>query len=231
MKKTLVLIPLFLSLLACLPQQVQSTATESPATVTEIPPTYTPISPTITLTPSPSPVPTLTLSASPAPVITVPSVDQIAYYYFVDPKQVPYPAGSIVIMPEAYILAPTVSDAALDSEPAANLKSALEAALKDSRNGWISDKIEIVSLTFNEGRADIVLQGEYFGVGDVTLIAASQQILLTVFANANVKSATVILNGDTIGNMGTSISLNAKPADYVFTRAEIEAYMMNQMSK
>lgn len=215
MKKTLVLIPLFLSLLACLPQQVQSTATESPATVTEIPPTSTPISPTQTLAASPTPL----------PAITVPSTEQVVYYYFVDPKQVPYPAGSIVVMPEMYILAPTLSDAAFVSKPAADLKSALEAALQDSRNGWMGDKLEIVSLTFNEGHADIVLEGEYFGVGDVTLIAASQQILLTVFANANVQSATVTLNGDTIGNMGISISLNAKPADYAFTRAEIEIYM------
>ncbi len=128
-------------------------------------------------------------------------------------------------MPETYILAPTLSAAAFASEPAANLKSALEAALKDSRNGWIGDKLEIVSLTFNEGHTDIVLQGEYFGVGDVTLIAASQQILLTVFANANVQIATVTLNGDTIGNMGVSNSMNAKSADYAFTRAEIETYM------
>ena len=70
-----------------------------------------------------------------------------------------------------------------------------------------------------------VLQGEYFGVGDVTLIAASQQILLTVFANANVHTATVTLNGDTVGNMGVSNSMHAKSADYVFTRTEIEAYM------
>lgn len=128
-------------------------------------------------------------------------------------------------MPETYILAPTPSAAALASEPAADLKSALEVALQDSRNGWMGDKLEIVSLTFNEGHADILLQGEYFGVGDVTLIAASQQILLTVFANANVQTATVTLNGDTVGNMGVSNSMNAKSADYVFTRAEIEAYM------
>ena len=128
-------------------------------------------------------------------------------------------------MPETYILAPTPSAAALVSEPAADLRSALEAALQDSRNGWMGDKLEIVSLTFSEGHTDILLQGEYFGVGDVTLIAASQQILLTVFANANVQTATVTLNGDTVGNMGVSNSMHAKSADYVFTRAEIEAYM------
>ena len=147
------------------------------------------------------------------------------YYYFVDPKTVPYPDGSIIVMPETYILAPTLADAAVAPEPAGNLKSALEAALQDSRNGWMGNKLEIVSLTFDAGHAEIVLQGEYFGVGDVTLIAASQQILLTVFANANVHTATVTLNEDTVGNMGVSNSMNARSVDYVFTRAEIETYM------
>lgn len=213
MKKTLALIPLFLSLLACTTQPIPSTATESLATATEVPPTSTPTLP-----------PPSSTQVQPT-AITVPAEEQIVYYYFVDPKEVPYPDESIVVMPETYILAPTLSDAAFASEPAANLKSALEAALKDSRNGWIGDKLEIVSLTFNEGHTDIVLQGEYFGVGDVTMIAASQQILLTVFANANVQTATVTLNGDTIGNMGVSHSMNAKSADYAFTRAEIETYM------
>lgn len=220
MKKTLVLIPLFISLLACLPQPVQSTATEAPATVTEALPTHTPISPTPTLPPSPTP----------APVITVPSAEQVIYYYFVDPKETTFPAGSIVVMPQAYILAPTLSDAALAPEAATNLRSAVEAALNDPRNGWLSDKVEVVNVAINNGHADVVLQGEYFGVGDVTLIAASQQILLTVFANANVQTATIALNGDTIGNMGISISLNARPADYTFTRAEVEAYMVEHMN-
>jgi len=133
-------------------------------------------------------------------------------------------------MPETYILAPTLSDAALAPETATNLRSALEAALNDPRNGWLSENVEVVNVAFNNGHADVVLQGEYFGVGDVTLIAASQQILLTVFANANVQTAAISLNGDTIGNMGISISLNAKPADYAFRRAEVEAYMAEHMN-
>jgi hypothetical protein len=71
----------------------------------------------------------------------------------------------------------------------------------------------------------VVLQGEYFGVGDVTLIAARMQILLTLFANPAVMTASVTLNGDTIGNLGVSNSLNARPADYAFTRTEIETFM------
>ena len=69
------------------------------------------------------------------------------------------------------------------------------------------------------------MQGEYFGTGDVTLIAARMQILTTVFANASVQTATVTLNGDTIGNLGVSHSSNVKHPDYVFTRTEIKTFM------
>jgi len=139
-------------------------------------------------------------------------------------KDVP-PEGSVVIMPDTYILAPTLSDFKRSPDTAANLRAALEAVLHDDRNGWKSSDLEIVDVTFGDGHANVVLQGEYFGVGDVTLIAASMQILMTVFANASVQTATVTLNGDTIGNLGVSISLNAKPADYVFTRTEVETFM------
>jgi hypothetical protein len=47
-------------------------------------------------------------------------------------------------------------------------------------------------------------------------------ILLTVFANPAVQSAAVSLNEDTIGNL---CSIDVKPADYVFTRLEIETYL------
>jgi hypothetical protein len=58
--------------------------------------------------------------------------------------------------------------------------------------------------------------------------AASRQIALTVFANPTVQTAAVTLNGDTIGNLGVSSSANAKPAGYVYTRAEMEAYINEQ---
>ena len=57
------------------------------------------------------------------------------------------------------------------------------------------------------------------------LVAARMQILLTVFSNPSVQTATVTLNGDTIGNLGVSSSTDARPADYVYTRAEMELYL------
>lgn len=177
--------------------------------------------PMATLTDAPSPLP----SPLPPADTSLPTSEKILYYYFVEiAKGIP-PEGSVVIMPYAYILAPTTSDTMHSPDTAANLRAALEAVLNDGRNGWISNNLGIVDVTFGDGHANVALQGEYFGVGDVTLIAARMQILMTVFANASVQTATVTLNGDTIGNLGVSNSMNAKPAEYVFTRAEIETFM------
>jgi hypothetical protein len=143
----------------------------------------------------------------------------------VTPAENPIPEGSVTIS-STYLLAPAYSDIAYSPETVDNLIKALEIALNDSRNGWQSSKLNIVDLTFDGAHANVGLQGEYFGVGDVTLIAASMQLLMTVFANPFVQTATITLNGDTIGNLGVSNSMNAKSADHVFTRAEIEAFII-----
>jgi hypothetical protein len=175
------------------------------------------------------PVPSTVPPPSPTPLLgTDPSIampERIVYYYFVTNAKNPLPEGSVVIMPDTYILAPALSETTYSPDTAANLKTALEAVKNDDRNGWASSNLEIVDVTFNDGHTNVVLQGEYFGVGDVTLIAARMQILMSVFADASVQTATVTLNGDTIGNLGVSNSMNAKPADYIFTRSEIETFM------
>jgi len=132
-------------------------------------------------------------------------------------------------MPNAYILAPQLSESAYSADTAADLWTAIKLALNDPRNGWTSTYLDIVDVAFHAGQADIVLQGEYFGVGDVTLIAAKMQILMTVFANLEVQTARVTLNEDSIGNLGVSNSMYAYPEDYLFTRAEIEAYQSEHL--
>jgi hypothetical protein len=169
-----------------------------------------------------------TLPASPTALLftdpSIPLSERIAYYYFVTPAENPVPEGSVTIS-STYILAPTFSDLTYSPETVYDLRRALEVVLNDGRNGWISSKLKIVDITFDGAHANVVIQGEYFGVGDVTLMAAGMQILMTVFANPSVQTATVTLNGDTIGNLGISNSMNAKPANYVFTRAEIETFI------
>lgn len=164
----------------------------------------------------------------PPTVTSVSPGDQIVFYYFA-PLTEPFPEGSVVVMPEAYILAPQLSESAYTPDTAADLRTSLDYMLSDARNGWTSTDLEILETSFRDGHANIILQGEYFGVGDVTLIAVKMQLLLTIFANPAVQTATVTLNDDTIGNLGVSNSLYAFPADYVFTRVEIEAFVAENL--
>jgi hypothetical protein len=155
-------------------------------------------------------------------VPSFPVSEQIVFYHFLDgPAQ-----GYLGAIRTPILLVPAVADRADTADTAADLRTALELILQDERNGWTSSDLEIVDVTFRNGHADIVLQGEYSGESDEVLNAASIQILLTVFANPAVQTAAVILNGDTIGNLGVSNGTDAKPADYVYTRAEMETYLI-----
>jgi hypothetical protein len=156
-----------------------------------------------------------TVPSEPAPL-------PVVYYYFVDPTDNAFPEGSVVILPDSLILAPTPSDTDSGPDAAANIDSALRAMIDDSRNVWTGDDLHIASVTFGDGHAGVFLQGKIFGAGDVVLVAARRQILMTVFAEDSVQTATVTLDGESIGNLGISHSSQAQPADHVYTRAEIE---------
>ena len=203
----------------CPPPLIQTLSNNGSATQAPYPlPTATPAAPFILL-------------ASPTPLLftdpSIPISERIVHYYFITPAENPPPDGSIVVI--SYILAPTPSDRTYGPDTATNIRASLENVLRDERNGWTSTNVAIVDVTFNDGHTNVILQGEYFGVGDVTLIAARMQILMTVFANPSVQTATVTLNGDTIGNMGISNSLEAKPAGYIFTRSEIETFQRDHV--
>lgn len=153
---------------------------------------------------------------------SIPLSERIVYYYFVKPEENPIPEGTVLAV---LLLAPTYADKTYGPDTATDLRTALEAVLYDGRNIWLSSDLEIVNITFRNSHADVVLQGEYFGIGGAVLEAASRQILLTVFANPSVQSAAVSLNGGTIWNLGVSHESSAKPDGYVYTRAEIETFM------
>jgi len=142
----------------------------------------------------------------------------------VAPDQDQVPEGGVNIS-TTYILAPTSTGEMYSSNTAKDLRTALHAALTDGRNGWAGSGMKIINLKFGDGHVVVDLLGDYYGVGDVTLIAARMQILMTVFANPSVQTAVVTFNGNSIGNLGVSNSANAKPANYVFTRAEVEVFM------
>jgi hypothetical protein len=186
-------------------------------------PTTAPV-PSQSLTTIPDVSPTLAGPAA-TDVATEQSSEPIVYYYFVALDEIAPPEGSVMVFPNSIMLAPAQSDIMQSPDTAANIKSALDVVIHDSRNMWTSSNLEIANVAFSKGHADVVLQGEFYGVGDVVLISARMQILMTVFAIPAVQSVTITLNGDSIGNLGVSYSLDAKPADYVFMRAEIETFM------
>jgi hypothetical protein len=189
--------------------------------------TTTPSTP-IPLPTSPTPLPTIP-TFTPL-VFTDPSIplsERIVYYYFVRDAENPIPEGTVRAV---YLFAPAYTDETFTSDTAADLRTALEIILhEDSRRIWYSSDLEIVDVTFGNGHADVVLQGEYFALGDAQPCAASLQILMTVFANPFVRTATVILNGGLIGNLCFFGPPHPNPDDYlnddVYTRAEIETYM------
>jgi hypothetical protein len=184
-----------------------------------------------TITPTPLKHRATTL-ASPTPASMRPTVMPpahppvpIVYYYFVAIKSNTIPAGSVVILPDVLILGPTLSKIPRSLDPVTNISSALQAMINDPRNEWTSNDLGISSVAFRDGTANVVLHGKIFGAGDMVLIAAREQILLTVFAEDSVQTATITLNGESIANLGISHSSEAKPADYTYTRAEIETFM------
>ena len=131
----------------------------------------------------------------------------------------------MVILPDILMLAPTPSGTARGPDTAANLGSALQALIHDPHNAWTSSDLRISSNTFSQGSANVVLQGEFFAPGDIVLIAARMQFLMTVFAEASVQTATITLNGKNIANLGISHESQARPAGYAYPRAEIETFM------
>ena len=201
-------------------------------------PTATPISlPTVSFltTPStpiplpPSPTPLPTIPTFTPLVFTDPSIplfERIVYYHPVWSEQEPIPEGTVRAV---HLFAPAYTDETFTSDTAADLRTALEIILhEDIRRVWYSSDLEIVDVTFGNGHANGVLEGEYRAAGDAQPCAASLQILMTVFANPSVQTAAVTLNGDAIG--GLCIFRGGDPpiiqtVDDVYTRAVIETYM------
>jgi hypothetical protein len=159
--------------------------------------------------------------ASPTPTIT-PLVEQdpIAYYTFVQSPD-PALAGSVVIIPGELALVPITVPVARGDDVAGNIETALTAMLNDTANLWSSTDLIINGVTFNEGLATVRMTGDITAVGGAILSATGTQFILTVFLEPGVESAIITLNDETIGNLGISHSSQARPADTVYTRADV----------
>jgi hypothetical protein len=166
-------------------------------------------------------------SSTPSPLPELP----IVYYYFIAIMSNTYPAGSVVILPDELVLGPTLSKISRTHDTVTDISSALQAMLNDPRNAWISSDVSITNITFNDGAANVALHGEYFGVGDIVLIAARYQILLTVFSESSVETAIITINDKNIANLGRSDPFEVHPADYTYTRVEIETFLAENAYK
>lgn len=155
---------------------------------------------------------------------TTTALKPVMYYCFVT-EGTPPPAGSVAILPNILVLAPVLSTVYQTADVSVNLNAGLQAALKDPRNVWTSTNVTIASLSVANQKATVALQGDYFGAGDVVLIAARWQLLLTLFAEPSIQSALVTLNGVNIANLGVSHSSQAQPPTYEFTRQVVSDFI------
>jgi hypothetical protein len=148
----------------------------------------------------------------------------IVYYYITSSDENIPQQGSVVILPDELILSPAVSDQTPSSDTVANIRTALESMISDLHNGPVVGNLIIPNVSFSDGHADIILQGDVFAAGDIVLIAVRTMILMTVFSNASIETTIVTLNGQNIANLGISYSGEAKPENYMYSRAEIETF-------
>ena len=155
-------------------------------------------------------------------VVTEPVVQETIMIYYAFSTASHIPAGSINL--SGIILVPSSATSQSD-DTAEMLRQALELAINDSDNQWTSDNLEISSIHFDSGHANIVLNGEIWGAGGLVMYATSSQFLLTIFANPQVQTAVVTINGENIRNLGISHISQAKEANYVFTREEIQTFL------
>jgi hypothetical protein len=183
--------------------------------------------PTNSSTPTNNPIPTQRSANATAPAQPPKSV---VYYHFVFTESNFIPADSVVISPGILILAPKPSGKARSPDTAANISSALTAMIYDPQNVWTSSNLVVTNVTANKGAVNVVLQGKIFAAGDAVFVAIRMQYLMTVFAEASVQTAIITIGGENIANLGNS-GPGAEPADYTYTRADIEAFMTKNAYK
>lgn len=150
--------------------------------------------------------------------------ESVVYYSFLDIDGTELPTGSVVVLADILVLAPTSTGMICTGDPAVNIREALQSLIIDPRNEWTSSDLDISGVTFSDGHAVVELRGDITAPGGIVLVACCMQVLLTVFAETSVQTSTVILNDECIGILGMSHESEAMPADYVYTRAEIEGF-------
>jgi hypothetical protein len=146
----------------------------------------------------------------------------VIYYRFAESGIDTYPDKSVTILEDELVLIPVKISADSARDPASRIVMALQAMMDDTGNVWTGDDLDVAGVSFEDGRADVQLLGSIYAPGDIVLIAARMQFVMTVFADPDVQTATITLDGECIGNLGISHESEECPADYLFTREEID---------
>lgn len=145
------------------------------------------------------------------------------YYRFAAEGERPEPEAVVTIQEGILVLVPVELAVDITTEPSARIRAALEAVIGDPGNPWTGESLGVESASIEDGHATVELQGSIMAPGDIVLVAARTQILLTVFAEPEVQTATITLNDECMANIGASHESELLPPDHVFTRADAEA--------
>ena len=130
--------------------------------------------------------------------------------------------GSVLVACES-IVSPIESSIPRISDAASNIRNSLNllfTTASSANNQWAGQGLNVQSVTIdNSGRANITVTGGLSLFGSCTDGVMLAQFLLSVFAESQVQSAYVTVDGQ---NMVQTFDMSGlEPADAVFTRADI----------
>ncbi len=154
---------------------------------------------------------------------SLPSLPMV-YYYFASIPGNTFPAGSVEILPDQLILSPNLIQVTRTSDVATNVEVLLQAMIDDPRNPWTGVNLTITNVTYEGQQVTVELSGEIHAAGDVVLIAARYQFLMTIFTESSVETAVILVNGENIDTLGASRS-DSVEVNHVYTRSEVETFM------
>ena len=128
------------------------------------------------------------------------------------------PTEDDIVIIEQIVLRRMETAIAETGNPVDDIEQSLQVML-GSHNLWNSESITIESIEFTGGQATVTLGGAIQAPGDIVLIAARQQMLLTVFEVPQVDSVLMTIGGRNIGNIGISHDSQAVPENHAVSRA------------
>ena len=127
------------------------------------------------------------------------------------------PTEDDIVIIEQIVLRRMETAIASTGNPVDDIEQSLQMML-GSHNLWNSESLTIDSVEFSDSQATIHLGGRIQAPGDIVLIAARQQMLLTLFEIPQVDSILMTVSGLHIMNIGISHDSQAVPDNHALSR-------------